>query len=257
MFRFGPIRILLAGVLVGTVIVDGATTAIGDTRRGQMPVRGIVRPINQAAISTDLPVRVAKIHFREAQSFRKGAVLITFDCERLVAEHAALAAVHREQQLVLESNTYLDKRGAVGKVEVEISRTRVQKTEADAKALAARLKQCTIIAPYDGRMTELRINEHEIPASGQPFMSIVDETAFEIDLIMPSSWLRTLTTGVAIDFTIDETGRSYQARVARIGAAVDPVSQTVKVIAEFAKLDDRVLAGMTGTAKFSEAAASK
>ncbi|CAN0469524.1 unnamed protein product, partial [Phaeothamnion confervicola] len=80
-----------------------------------MPVRGIVRPLNQASISTDLPARVAKIHVREAQSFRKGTVLITFDCERLAAEHAALSAVHREQQLVLESNTYLDKRGAVGK----------------------------------------------------------------------------------------------------------------------------------------------
>ncbi len=257
MVRFGPLRILLAGLLAATAVIDGATTAVGDTRRAQMPVRGIVRPLHQAAISTDLPVRVAKIHFREAQSFRKGATLITFDCERLVAEHAALAAVHREQQLVLESNTYLDKRGAVGKVDVEISRTRVQKTEADAKALAARLKQCTIIAPYDGRMTELRINEHEIPAGGQPFMSIVDETAFEIDLIMPSSWLRTLAPGALLDFTIDETGRGYQARVARIGAAVDPVSQTVKVIAEFTKLDERVLAGMTGTAKFIEAAVPK
>lgn len=254
---FAPIKLLLAGVLAAALIVQGTSTATGDTRSAQMPVRGIVRPINQAAISTDLPVRVAKIHFREAQSFRKGAVLITFDCERLAAEHAALAAVHREQQLVLESNAYLDKRGAVGKVDVEISRTRVQKTEADAMALAARLKQCRIIAPYDGRMTELRINEHEIPAIGQPFMSIVDETAFEIDLIMPSSWLRTLTPGALIDFTIDETGRSYQARVTRIGAAVDPVSQTVKVIADFAKLDDRVLAGMTGTARFLESAAQR
>ncbi len=251
----GPIRFLLAGALATSVMVDGATTASSEVRRTQMPVRGIVRPLNQASISTDLPVRVAKIHFREAQSFRKGAILITFDCERLVAEHAALSAVHREQKLVLESNSYLDKRGAVGKVEVEVSRTRVQKAEADAKALAARLKQCTIVAPYDGRMTELRVNEHEIPASGQPFVSIIDETAFEIDLILPSSALRTLAPGASLDFTIDETGRNYQARVSRIGAAVDPVSQTVKVIAEFIKLDDRVLAGMTGTARFIEAAA--
>jgi len=246
---------LLALAVAGLAI--GSAGATGDQRRTAMPIRGIVRPLNQAAISIDLPVRVARLHVREAQSFRKGSTLITFDCERMAAEHAAMAAVHREMQLVLESNTYLDKRGAIGKVDVDVSRARVSKAEADAKALAARLKQCTVIAPYDGRVTELRINENEIPASGQPFISIVDETTFEIDLIMPSHWLRTLAPEARLDFVIDETGRSYPARVARIGAAVDPVSQTIKVIAQFTQLDDRVLAGMSGTARFQEQAAAR
>lgn len=243
-------RTLLA--LCVACLAVGNAAATGDPRRTTMPIRGIVRPLNQASISIDLPVRVAKLHVREAQSFRKGSTLITFDCERMVAEHAAMAAVHREMQLMLESNTYLDKRGAIGKVDVDVSRARVAKAEADAKALAARLRQCTVIAPYDGRVTELKINENEIPASGQPFIGIVDETAFEIDLIMPSSWLRTLAPDAKLDFVIDETGRSYPARVARIGAAVDPVSQTIKVIAQFTQLDDRVLAGMSGTARFPE-----
>lgn len=248
-------RTLLAiGVAALTI---GSAAATGDQRRSTMPIRGIVRPLNQASISIDLPVRVAKLHVREAQSFRKGSTLITFDCERLQAEHAALAAVHKEMSLLLESNTYLDKRGAVGKVDVDVSRARVAKAEAEAKALAARLKQCTVIAPYDGRVTELRINENEIPQSGQAFVSIVDEATFEIDLIMPSSWLRTLAPDAKLDFVIDETGRSYPARVARIGAAVDPVSQTIKVIAQFTQLDDRVLAGMSGTARFVEQAAPK
>ncbi len=246
----------LAG-LMAAALAETPAQATSDQRRTTLPIRGIVRPLNQAVISVDLPVRVAKLHVREAQAFRKGSVLVAFDCERLSAEHAALAAVHREMQLVLDSNTYLDKRGAIGKVDVEVSRSRVAKAEADAKGLAARLKQCSVVAPYDGRVTELRINEHEIPAGGQPFMSIVDETAFEIDLIVPSVWLRTLMPGARLSFTIDETGRSYQAAVSRIGAAVDPVSQTVKVIAEFAELDDRVLAGMSGTAKFAEGTSAK
>ncbi len=243
-------------LLLLALAVSGGTSA-GAEVRSKLPIRGMVRPVNQASIAIDLPIRVSRLHFREAQSFKKGDTLVTFDCERLSAEHAAAEAVHREMQLGLESQTYLDKRGAVGKLDVEISRSRVDKARAETTALAARLKQCAIVAPFGGRIVELRINEHEIPANGQPFISIVDETTFEIDVIVPSVWLRSLATGEPFKFTVDETGSSYDAKVLRIGAAVDPVSQTIKVIAAFAAPDGRVLSGMSGTAIFPDLEAGR
>lgn len=213
-------------------------------------VRGIVRAVNQASMSIDLPVRVAKLHFREAQAFAKGDTLITFDCERLLAEQAAAAAQSREMKLTLESQSYLETRGAAGKLDVQISRARADKAEAEAAGIAARLKQCRLIAPYDGRITELKVNEHEVPPSGQPFISIVDETNFEIDMILPSKALRSVREGMPLQFLIDETGTSYEATVARIGASVDAVSQTVKVIATFTAADRRVIVGMSGSAAF-------
>lgn len=217
-----------------------------------MPIRGLVRAVNQAAIATDMPARVAAIGFREAQSFRKGDVLVRFDCERLNAEHAAAAAVHREMKLTLDSNVALDRRGAVGKIEVEVSRAKVDKAAAEAAALAARVKQCTIVAPFDGRVTELAVNEHEFPQQGKPVISIVAENAFEIDIIVPSTLLKRLGPGTAFKFAVDETGQTYDATLLRVGAAVDPVSQTVKLIAAFKAGDTRILAGMSGTAAFPQ-----
>lgn len=222
-----------------------------ELRDNLTPIRGIVRALKQASIATDLSERVVEIGFRDAQSFRKGDTLVRFDCDRLEAEHVAAEAVFREMKLALESNVYLDKRGAVGKIDVEVSRARADKAGAEAKALEARLKQCMIKAPFDGRVAELAINEHEIPATGKPFISIVEENAFEIDLIIPSHWLRRIGAGTPFSFTIDETGRTYDANVLRVGAVVDPVSQTVKVIAAFVSRDDKVLSGMSGTAAFA------
>lgn len=239
---------LSAAALLTTWGDSGASAGPGP--HSTLPIRGIVRPISQAAIAIDSPMRVSKIYFREAQSFKKGDKLVAFDCERLTAEHAAAVAVYREMQFGLDRQTYIDKRGAVGKLDVQISQARTDKARAEAAALAARLKQCSIVAPFDGRITELKVNEHEIPASGQPFISIVDETKFEIDLIVPSVWLRSIAAGTPFRFTVDETGRSHDAKVLRIGAAVDPVSQTVKLIAEFVALDGRVLSGMSGSAVF-------
>ncbi len=243
-----PMTLLAAMAALSTV--GAATVVAGSSESERLPIRGIVRPLHQASIATDLAARIARINFREAQSFRKGDVLISFDCERMQAEHAALEAVHREMKVMLESNVFLDKKGAVGKLDVEVSRARVDKARAEASAVAARLRQCELVAPFDGRVTELSVNEHEMPQSGKPMLSIVEGGTFEIDLILPSVWLRKMGPGAHLAFTIDETGVTHDAHLLRVGAAVDPVSQTVKVIAAFDSNDERILAGMSGTARF-------
>ncbi len=241
---FGGVVLLLVSLGAGSTAAG--TSSVSEDRS---PVRGVVRPVNQASIAIDIPIRVVKVHVREAEAFKQGQTLVSFDCTRLIAEHAAAEAVHLEMRLGLESQTYLDQRGAVGKLDVEISRARVHKARAESEALAARLKQCAIVAPYDGRVTDLKINEHEIAPNGQPLISIVDESSFEIDMIVPSTWLRALIKGQTFLFTVDETGETYDAKVLRVGAAVDPVSQTVRVIAGFLNADGKVLAGMSGNAK--------
>ncbi len=231
-------------------LTSACAEAVSAPSRSSAPVRGVVRALNQAFIGIDLPARVSRLHVREAEAFKKGDPLVTFDCERFKAEHAAVEAASREARLNLKSLNFLSARGAIGKLEVEISNARADKAEAEAAAIAARLKQCVIIAPFEGRVIELKINEHEVPAAGQPFIGLVDETRFEIDLILPSRALRSLTAGTSMRFMIDETGVTYDAKVVRVGATVDPVSQSVKVIAAFVAADRRIAAGMSGTAEF-------
>lgn len=234
-------------VAAGVVMVAGpADPARADNGSGQ--VRGLVRPVHQSSIANDLGVRVEKLNVREAQPFKAGDVLLSFDCERLEAEYAAADATFREMQLTLDSNIYLDAKRAIGKLDVEVSRARADRAGAEARALKARLKQCELVAPFDGRVVELTINTHEIPAPGKPFITLVDETKFEIDLIVPSSYLRHLKPGDTFNYRVDETSRDYEAHILRIGAAVDPVSQTVKIIAAFSKPDAYLLSGMSGTA---------
>ena len=242
-------------VLLGVCVLAATVTSPADAEMAgasKAPVRGVVRPVRQASISTDLPARISRLPFREAEAFKTGDVLVVFDCERLRAEYAAASASAREVRLNLESQTYLEKRGAVGKLDVEIARARLDKAEAETSAIGARVKQCEIIAPFDGRITDLKINEHELPSAGVPFMSLVEEARFEIDLIAPSQMLRQMDKGTPFKFVIDETGRAYAAEVLRIGAAVDPVSQSIKLIARFIEADARVLSGMSGVAVWGD-----
>jgi RND family efflux transporter MFP subunit len=234
------------GILTAVSAGFGSTDAQGQT---EAPIRGMVRALKQSSIATDLPARVKRLLVREAQAFRNGDLLLEFDCERLEAELAAAEATMREMQLSLDSNLYLDQKGAIGRFDVEVSRARADKAVAEANSLRSRIKQCKVIAPFDGRVVDLAINDHEYPVQGRPFMTLVNEANFEIDLIVPSYYLRHIRPGDAFKYTIDETGHEYDAKVLRVGAAVDPVSQTVKVIAVFSGPVDDVLAGMSGAAK--------
>lgn len=240
-------RTILSGALA---LVAAHQATATESNRAELPVRGLIRPLNQAAIATDLQARVSEVRYKEGEAFKKGDVLIAFDCERHQAELSAAKAQHREMQLALDSASYLEKKGAVGRLDLEVSQARSDKTAADVAALAARIKQCTIVAPYDGRISELLINPHETPSLGKPFISLVDETTFEIDLIVPSHWLKRLSVGARFTFSVDELGTSHAGSIVRIGAAVDPVSQSVKVIGKFDTKPDRVLAGMSGSAAF-------
>lgn len=215
-----------------------------------IPIRGVVRAVDQAAFSTDLGARVTAVHFREGERFKTGQPLIEFDCRKPRAEAESADAVRREMQLTMDSNKLLERHQAIGRHDVEISKARVAKATAEAEALKARLDQCVVIAPFDGRIAVLGVQQHEVPGPGKPFLSIVGAERLEIELIVPSSWLTWLKTGDSFTFAIDETARSYPMEIARLGATVDPVSQMIKVIAVMTRNAEEILPGMSGSAFF-------
>ncbi len=240
---------ILAGHFAGSVSY-AADAAPGES---PPPVRGVVRPRTQASISSDLAVAVRRAPFLEGQRFKKGDLLVAFDCRRFEAEYEAAKAQHHEAQLTAENSAYLLARKALGKFDFELALARVAKAAAGMAAVSVRLDQCTISAPYDGRVTELLIREHETPAPGRPMITVIADNDLEIELIIPSQWLSWIEAGETFTFHIDETQGDCTAEVSRLGAAVDPVSQTVKAVGRFQTTDSKILAGMSGTARFGKA----
>ena len=142
-------------IFAGTLRVSADDVAAPEDAK--VPVRGVVRTIDQAALSTDLIARVGKIGFREGEAFKKGDLLIAFDCERYKAEAQSAEAVFREMQLTLDSNEHLEKFRAVGKHDVEISKARADKAQAEARSLQSRLAQCEVAAATRRRLRDASI----------------------------------------------------------------------------------------------------
>jgi RND family efflux transporter MFP subunit len=208
-----------------------------------------VRASQQATITTDLVARASSVGFREGQRFNKGDILIAFDCRRQMSELAAATAQQKEMEVAYQSALILEKRNAGSRQDTEVSRARVDRASAEADGMRAKIDQCEIKAPYDGRVVDLQIQAHEMPIAGKPIISIVADGDAEIELVVPSSWLIWIRAGADFAFFVDETRRSYPAKIVRVGAAVDAVSQTIKIYGSFVSAPE-VLPGMSGAADF-------
>jgi membrane fusion protein, multidrug efflux system len=230
------------------IIFASMTQAYGQ----DVSARGVVKAVTEATIAVDYTARIRRLPFQEGQAFHKGDVLIAFDCSRYQAEvFAARAGVHAKE-LVVVNNRRLLSRGAIGSAEVEVSIAELQKVRAEMMAVQARTGSCSFTAPFEGRLVERLAQEHETPAPNQPLIKIVDTTNMEVEAIVSSKWLLWLKPGSTFEFSVDETGQTLAARVVRMGAIVDPVSQTIKAYGVLTEKNTSVLPGMSGTATFQQ-----
>ncbi len=233
----------LSSVIALVLLATSASAA-------DMTARGVVRSQVEATIAMDYTARIVRIPVLEGESFLEGDVLIAFDCKRFNAEIAAARANAVAQELVYVNNKRLLSRGAIGANEVKVSQAQAEKARAEHSAAQARTGTCDYRAPFNGKMVQRVAQEHESPAANQPLIKIVDTSRLEVEAIVPSAWLKWMKPGQGLSFHIDETGRAVAGEVVRLGATVDPVSQSLMVYFSLSDQDATILPGMSGTATF-------
>ncbi len=244
-------------VLIALAVVPSIAWPKGDpaehlARLDHSVSRGIVKAAAQAVLYAQVQGRVSQLPYKEGQRFEKGHTLVQLDCDKYHAELAVAVAEHQGKDKIFKNNVELAKLNSVSKVDLETSEADAKKAWAAIRVAEVNVKGCLIIAPFSGRVVSLMVNEHENVFPNDKLISLLDDSSLEIELVLPSSSLAWLKRKAAFTFVVDETRKSYPARVKEIGASVDPASQTIKVTGTFEKLPPEVLAGMSGTARFVE-----
>jgi membrane fusion protein (multidrug efflux system) len=232
-----------------TWIVGVATALCGSVAAQQPPeIRVQLNSLHSATLSSEMAGRIDKIATRAGDHFHQGDVLIVFDCAVPRAQMAKAQAVVTQAERTLEINRRLAAQKSMGQLELDVSAAEVLKGKADLVGAEAVVSKCSIAAPFTGVTVEQKAREFQYTTPGQPLLDILDDHTFEVELIAPSHWLRWLKPGYAFQVKIDETKKTYPARVTRLGGRVDPVSQWIKVIGEITGDAPDLMAGMSGHA---------
>jgi RND family efflux transporter MFP subunit len=209
-------------------------------------IRAQLSPRRYTTLAAEIGAKVSRLPVPEGGAFQQGQLLIAFDCSiqsaQLQKAKASLAAAEN----TYHANKRLAELNSIGKLELDASETEATKNRADVDAMSAMLAKCNIVAPYAGRIAEQKVREQQYVQAGQSVLEIIDDSVLELEFIVPSRWLAWLKAGYRFQVKIDETGKDYPAKIKRIGATVDPVSQSVKVVATIDGRFPELIAGMSG-----------
>ena len=215
-------------------------------------IRVLLVPEQETTLSSPVAARIKVLHVSLGSAFSAGQTLIGFDCEEQVArlnmakaELAAAVETHEAKVRMQGLNQASD-------VEVALAASAVEKARAQTMLYQVQVKQCSVTAPWGGRVSKVHIRTHMSVTPGQPLVDLVKYGPLKLRLNVPSRALAQMKMGQLFNVTIEETGKTYQARVVVINSRVDSVSQTIELEANMTKVYPELLAGMSGTANLTD-----
>ncbi len=247
--RPAALRSLLAAALALAATQAGAQAPAAAPARPALErqeIRAQLMPRRYTTVAAEIGAKVSRLAVAEGAAFKAGQALVSFDCTLQQAQLRKAQAELQGAEQTLKSNQRLAELNSIGQLDLDLSRTAVGKAQADLAGTQALLSKCNVAAPFSGRVAEQKVREQQYVQPGQALLDIIDDSVLELEFLVPSRWLAWLRVGGSFSVQIDETGKTYPARFVRIGARVDPVSQSIKVAAAINGSFPELIAGMSG-----------
>jgi len=248
---FGTISIAVAGPQdrIATTMLDGASAHGGPTSESpsldKQDIRAQLSPRQYTTLAAELGAKIERIGVQEGERFKAGQLLIRFDCSLQEAQRLRAQAALTAAEKNYSASKRLVELNSAGQLELDIAEAEAAKAHADVTLMDATLSKCSVTAPFAGRVAEQKVREQQYVQAGQPILDVLDDSALELEFIVPSRWLLWLKPSYKFEVQIDETGATYPAKVMRVGARVDPVSQSIKVAAVMNGRFPELMAGMS------------
>ncbi len=241
-----------APVQAPAAMASAHTTAAGADRGpddGRIRIQLVAR--DQVDLSSEISAKIASMPLRDGDAFRAGQTLVSLDCSLYAAQlHKAQAEAEAAVQLK-HVDDRLSQLHSIGEIDVEQADAKAKASAAEVAYMQATVHKCSIPAPFDGRVVKRSAAAQQFAEPGKTLLTVVDTSHLELKMIVPSKWLAWLKPGHPLSVNVDEVGKTYPATVARIGARVDPVTQTVDVTAALSGHAAELLPGMSGWASFA------
>ena len=212
--------------------------------------RALVVASQEAILSSELAARIENIAVKEMQRFKKGDLLIQFDCSLYEAQKDVVSANANSALIKLKSDEQMLQMRSIGKYELELSISEYEKAKSELRIAELNVERCQIKAPFDGAVEEVVVNTFETIQPQVELMKIIQTDVLELEMVVSSEWISWLKIGHPIKVYIDEIQQEFNATISGIGANVDAVSQTIQLKGTITDTSPALLPGMSGRVVF-------
>lgn len=188
---------------------------------------------------------VKEINFQSGQSVKKGTLLIKLDIATEEADMRSLTAQLINAETDLARKEALAKKGISPRSELDGLRTTRDTLQASIDRLRAVVAQKFIYAPWDGRVGLKDIALGSFLAPGQKIVWLQKIDPIYADFNVTEADYGRISEGQRIIASFNAyPGMSFEGRIVTTDARMSDTSRSIKVRAEIANADGKLVPGM-------------
>jgi RND family efflux transporter MFP subunit len=262
-------------VVRNLTVITATTTTVPDV----LQAVGTVRAFQTSQLASQATGTITQVRVREGDRVRRGEILALLDqsaasaaLDRALATEAAaaneLAAAESELNLAestLSRYQIMFEKQIIARQQFDEIKARQQSTLAhrdlaraaqlQAKAAVsearAALDFTRVLAPFDGIVTERKLDPGAMASPGLPILTVEDVSRYRLEALVNENDSRFVELGEHVSVSIDALdGGELNGRVAQIVPAADTASRTF-VVKIALPADKAMRSGLFGQAKFS------
>lgn len=197
------------------------------------------------AITPESPGRVVGIAFTDGAEVKQGDVLIQLDDALLKTKLASMTAEYQ-----FSNASYLRLAKLAGKGIV--TQQSIDQADADRKEKKAALDEATVIyhqmalkAPFDGRVSQRKVNMGDYVNVGQPIVSLTDTQHLRVEYHLPEADFAKVQLGQPVSITSNAyPGQVFHGHLAYISPTINPDDRTIGVYANLDPVTTPLASGL-------------
>lgn len=184
--------------------------------------------------------KIIQILFTEGSRVNKGALLVKINDAELQAQ-LKKAVYNRDlaKDKEFRQRALLEKQGT-SKEAYDMVLNELNSANADIELIKAQIDKTEIRAPFDGVVGLRSVSVGSYITPNTPIVSMQSNNPVKIDFSIPEKYYGYIRTNSNISFKIQNSSKTYKAKVYAIEPKIDPSTRTIKARA-IANNDDRSL----------------
>lgn len=208
-------------------------TARADGFTDLLELPGRIEPRTAATLAAEKPGRIVSVEVDRGDRVKAGQVLVRLDHDAWDARLRLAEVELREAIRDLGRIGELRKTGAVSQSDYDSAEARRDRAEASLADARAQVRQCEVVSPVDGEVTDKLVEAGEHATEGRAVVRVVDIAAVKLVFELPERAAADVAPGRRLTFTADGVDAAIRtAAVSFVSAEADPRSNTFRVEAQ-------------------------
>ncbi|RYY88041.1 MAG: efflux RND transporter periplasmic adaptor subunit [Chitinophagaceae bacterium] len=208
---------------VDAFIVEGRSVS------ENIEVPGTVVAGESTEIHPETSGRIVMLNIREGAVVGKGALIAKLDDADLVAQRRKLQVQLQQAQTTVNRYAALEKIGGISKQDLDVARLQISNAQADLAVLNVSIRKTEIRAPFTGKMG-LKMVSPGAYVSPQTALTTLQKTdGLRVDFNLPEQYIGRVKQGSYVNFTTDNSARSYSAQVMASESGIAGATRTLTI----------------------------